>query len=161
WNAQVSVSQMPQYYSDDNLVMKFHVHNNSRESQRLKSLDKLRIALFNGDENTVAEYLDWEGGDPNAEVVNGFAGLHLASQRGQNGIVEYFVTRNAKVNKRGSSGTRPLLLATQSNHLEVVRTLCRAPELRVNATDSQKNTALMCAADIGSFVITEELVRRG
>jgi len=72
----------------------------------------------------VVNYLLQRGADINARSASGLTALHAAAYAGQAEIVSLLVAKGAAVNDASNRfGTTPLLMASEENHIETVRTL--------------------------------------
>ena len=75
----------------------------------------------NGD---IVNYLLQRGADINARNASGLTALHAAAYAGQTEIVSLLIAKGAIVNDSSNHfETTPLLMATEENHIETVRSL--------------------------------------
>lgn len=99
------------------------------------------------------------GGDVNAHNAAGFTALHLAAKYGELGVAELLLNNGAQIDcPAGKSRQTPLLSATRSDHLELVKLLLERGA-DINACDAYNQTALYIAA-AGDFPATAELLLR-
>jgi len=83
----------------------------------------LMVASLAG-KGEVVNYLLQRGANINARSASGLTALHAAAYAGQAEIVSLLVAKGAAVNDASNRfGTTPLLMASEENHIETVRTL--------------------------------------
>ena len=91
--------------------------------QTTRNETALIIASLAG-KGEVVNYLLQRGADINARSASGLTALHAAAYAGQAEIVSLLVAKGAAVNDASNRfGTTPLLMASEENHIETVRTL--------------------------------------
>ncbi|KAK7098975.1 myotrophin-like [Littorina saxatilis] len=85
--------------------------------------DKFVWSVKNGEAAAVQEFVD-KGRDVNAQI-NGRYPLHYAADYGQVEVIEYLLTKGAKINAPDKFEITPLLSAVFEGHTECVRVLLK------------------------------------
>eukprot|EP01137_Pigoraptor_chileana_P018078 Opistho-2@77028 len=85
-------------------------------------MSDLKWAVQNGDLATVKKCIEEEGIDVNGDL-NGRFPIHYASDYGQAEVIDYLVSKGAKVNVTDKHGITPLLAAIWEGHTSAVKTL--------------------------------------
>lgn len=93
--------------------------------------------------------------------TDGNTPLHYAAKRGQNGILEFLISKGVAVNVKNLSNATPLHEAVRNGHLEAARLLLNA-NADPNSCDANGNTPLhvvMPEASRGALI--DELLKHG
>ncbi|PVD33794.1 hypothetical protein C0Q70_05055 [Pomacea canaliculata] len=83
--------------------------------------DKFVWSVKNGELAAVKEFVE-KGGNVNCEV-NSRSPLHYAADYGQEEVMDYLISKGAKVNAKDKFGITPLLSAIFEGHTECVKML--------------------------------------
>ena len=121
----------------------------------------LGIAVYSGYEDVVGVLLDAPNIDIDVRKHSGTTPLYLATQENFPRIVEQLVKRGADVNLAMNDGSTPLCAAADRGHVEIVRTLLRAPAIEINLAIKEGATALTFASQEGYKEIIRLLLRKG
>ena len=121
----------------------------------------LGIAAYSGYEDVVGVLLDAPNIDIDVRKHSGATPLYLATQENFPRIVEQLVKRGADVNLAMNDGSTPLCAAADRGHVEIVRTLLRAPAIEINLALKEGATALTFASQEGHKEIIRLLLRKG
>lgn len=119
---------------------------------------QMLAAVFAGDANTVAAFLD---ADPHLANLadrgpNRSSVLHLAARRGYLAVVELLLAAGAAVNRWDHDGSTPLHETALGGHLEVVKTLLAAGANTLATTNG--GHSVVCAAKVsGNHTLIELL----
>eukprot|EP00178_Gracilaria_changii_P012691 TRINITY_DN35869_c0_g1_i1.p1 TRINITY_DN35869_c0_g1~~TRINITY_DN35869_c0_g1_i1.p1 ORF type:complete len:128 (-),score=22.97 TRINITY_DN35869_c0_g1_i1:66-449(-) len=85
-------------------------------------------AVQTGDLPKVKEFVEKKNFDVNFVKKNSVAGnspLHWAADFGKADVIEYLISKGAKVNQKDSNGITPLLNAVYESHTEAVKALLK------------------------------------
>ncbi|KAK7486407.1 hypothetical protein BaRGS_00022331 [Batillaria attramentaria] len=85
--------------------------------------EKFAWSVKNGELTAVEEFVA-KGGDVNAEIKGRFP-LHYAADYGQDKVMEFLLSKGAKVNQPDKYGITPLLAAIFEGHTSCVRILLK------------------------------------
>ena len=121
----------------------------------------LGIAAYSGYEDIVGVLLDAPNIDIDVRKHSGATPLYLATQENFPRIVEQLVKRGADVNLAMNDGSTPLCAAADRGHVEIVRTLLRAPAIEINLAIKEGATALIFASQEGHKEIIRLLLGKG
>eukprot|EP01120_Amphizonella_sp_Union-15-10_P003673 TRINITY_DN1408_c0_g2_i1.p1 TRINITY_DN1408_c0_g2~~TRINITY_DN1408_c0_g2_i1.p1 ORF type:complete len:130 (-),score=32.53 TRINITY_DN1408_c0_g2_i1:26-415(-) len=103
-------------------------------------------AVKTGDLNTVKDYVEKQGHKVNVAdtTVQKRFPLHYAADMGQAAIIEYLISKGAKVNVTDAFGITPLLAAVYEGHTDAVKLLLKhGADTKAKGPDGQ--TALQAA----------------
>ena len=121
----------------------------------------LSLAAHCGREDVVELLLHAPDIDIDARKHSGSTSLYLAVQKNFPGIVEQLLKRGADVNLATNDGSTPLCAAADRGHVEIVRTLLRAPAIEINLAPKGGVTPLIFASQGGHKEIIRLLLRKG
>ncbi|KAL3079420.1 hypothetical protein niasHT_031749 [Heterodera trifolii] len=140
--------------------------------QRVTMMSKFSpfwAALLN-EQTKLVEIMLENGQNPNEhgafmrdEMEQTIAPLHFAAQKGNLELCKLLVAKGAKVNQRTKDkrGIMCLHIACGNGHLPIVRFLLESVGVDIERTDSNGDTALMCALLENNLDIGHYLIARG
>ena len=126
-----------------------------------KHITPLHLALHLRHEKVAGLLLDAPGIDVDKPLTTGVAPIHFAARKNLPGIVEKLVRRGADVNLALAGGLTPLFFAAEEGHLEVVRVLLQAPDIRINQARGIRYVPLGVAAQHAHKDMVRLLLRKG
>ncbi len=120
---------------------------------------KLIEAVTNGDNAAVRASLE-QGGDVNAQQVDGTTALHWAVRRNNLDVADLLIRAGADVRVTNRYGVSPLALACLNGNVAMVEKLLEAGA-DANSTQQGGESALMTAARTGNATVVQQLLARG
>ncbi|MDH4120331.1 MAG: ankyrin repeat domain-containing protein [Deltaproteobacteria bacterium] len=100
-----------------------------------------------------------ETADANDQDAEGFTALMYAAQFGNNDLIQFLLSKGAKVNTANDKGMTALMLAVSNKHPETVKILLNA-KADINQKNKDGGTALMLAATKDASLV-KLLLERG
>lgn len=156
------------FYGCNEVVKALLKVNNSTDvvnAQDDQNQTALMFAASNGHLHVVETLLETEGIDGNSQDLYGDTALILAAQNNHPEVVNLLIGKKGikagiDVNHKTKvcKQTALMVAAMKKNH-EVIKVLCKAPDIKINTKDACNNTALMFAAYYGPLDAVETLLQ--
>jgi len=138
---------------------------NSPSQLNSMSMDPVVIAINTQAPNATIKYLlDQPGNSPAKLTHDGRTYLHWAANRGNAEVMDYLLTKGAKVDVVDSHGSTPLLFAAgsaQQNTKVYDLLLAHGDNLKTNVNQDGANALLVAIAGDKDFALTNYFVSKG
>lgn len=92
---------------------------------------------------------------------NGRTALHFGASEGSSRAVEALIKKGADVNTQDKNGRTPIILALQSEHLFIAKSLLRVENINLELTDDSGGTPLHYAVLLNDPSIIQDLISKG
>ncbi|KAF5706047.1 heterokaryon incompatibility protein [Fusarium globosum] len=125
-----------------------------------KGMTALLIAIERDNDKVVKLLLEKCGEFIDVNIPDGTerTALQLAAETGKDNWVQLLLKREVDAGRKDSFGRTALLLAVEQGHMEVVKSLLKAPENHVDDADKQNRTPLHAATYLGNQDMVKALL---
>ncbi|MGL4676681.1 MAG: ankyrin repeat domain-containing protein [Brevinema sp.] len=138
--------------------------NLSSQSLGISNITPLMIASQQGPLEIVQDLINY-GADINATTSTGVTALMSAIKNQRLDIVQFLLNQQANVNLATTQGEitniSPLMIATQTGNIEIVKQLLNTPNIDTQSVDSKDRNALVYAYMSGNISVINLLLATG